>query len=113
MKLSVINFVEGVISCFGEKFLRRPNEADLARLLHVEEEHGFLGMIGSIDCMHWTWKNYPIAWAGQYAGRSSKPTIILEVVASYDLWIWHAFFRTLGTCNTCTSSIGLLFLMMS
>ncbi|XP_028076045.1 uncharacterized protein LOC114278231 [Camellia sinensis] len=24
---------------------------------------------------------------------SKKPTIILEAVASYDLWIWHAFFR--------------------
>ncbi|GJZ70205.1 putative nuclease HARBI1 [Tanacetum coccineum] len=38
-------------------------------------------------------------WAGQYAGRSGKPTIILEAVASYDLWIWHAFFGTPGSCN--------------
>nr|GEW86673.1 RNA-directed DNA polymerase, eukaryota, nucleotide-binding alpha-beta plait domain protein [Tanacetum cinerariifolium] len=30
---------------------------------------------------------------------SSKPTIILEVVASYDLWIWHAFFGTPSSCN--------------
>ncbi|KAJ9546877.1 hypothetical protein OSB04_019420 [Centaurea solstitialis] len=28
--------------------------------------------------------------------RSGKPTIILEVVASHDLWIWHAFFGTPG-----------------
>ncbi|KAL5552874.1 hypothetical protein UlMin_040275 [Ulmus minor] len=33
------------------------------------------------------WKNCPITWAGQYAGRSGSPTIILEAVADYDIWI--------------------------
>nr|KAJ0207271.1 hypothetical protein LSAT_V11C500242770 [Lactuca sativa] len=37
---AVIKFVEGVIACFGEKYLRRPNEVDLARLLYVGEERG-------------------------------------------------------------------------
>lgn len=96
---ALIRFVEGVISCFSQEYLRRPNEEDLRRLLHVGAERGFPGMIGSIDCMHWEWKNCPTAWAGQYAGRSGKPTIILEAVASHDLWIWHAFFGTPGTCN--------------
>jgi hypothetical protein len=27
-----------------------------------------------------------------YRGDFKKTTIILEVVASFDLWIWHAFF---------------------
>jgi hypothetical protein len=27
-----------------------------------------------------------------YSGHVQAPTIILEVVASKDLWIWHAFF---------------------
>ena len=27
------------------------------------------------------------------------PTLILEAVASYDLWIWHAFFGCPGTIN--------------
>ncbi|XP_022040837.1 uncharacterized protein LOC110943395 [Helianthus annuus] len=98
-RASLIKFVEGVISCFGQEYLRRPNNGDLARLLHVGAYRGFPGMVGSIDCMHWEWKNCPTAWAKQYAGRSGKRTIILEVVASYDLWIWHAFFGTLGTCN--------------
>ncbi|KAK9073354.1 hypothetical protein SSX86_007678 [Deinandra increscens subsp. villosa] len=96
---ALTHFVVGVISCFGQEYLRKPNENDLARLLHVGKERGFPGMIGSIDCMHWEWKNCPSAWAGQYAGRSGKPTIVLEAVASYDLWIWHAFFGTPGSCN--------------
>ncbi|CAN1350342.1 hypothetical protein LINPERPRIM_LOCUS42130 [Linum perenne] len=41
-------------------------------------------MIGSIDCMHWEWKNCPTAWVGQYTGYKRKPTIVLEAVASYD-----------------------------
>ncbi|CAN1249305.1 hypothetical protein LINPERPRIM_LOCUS7101 [Linum perenne] len=43
-------------------------------------------MIGSIDCMHWEWKNCP-AWDGQCTGYKKKPTIVLEAVASYDTWI--------------------------
>ncbi|CAN0905751.1 hypothetical protein LINGRAHAP2_LOCUS23851 [Linum grandiflorum] len=72
---------------------------DLRRLLDHSSCRGFPGMIGSIDCMHWEWKNCPTAWAGQYTGYKKKPTIVLEVVASYDTWIWHAFFGTPGSNN--------------
>ncbi|XP_051113745.1 uncharacterized protein LOC127239577 [Andrographis paniculata] len=93
-------FVEGICSLFGEEYLRRPNSTDVQRLLFVAETRGFPGMLGSIDCMHWEWKNYPAAWKGQFErGDHGKPTVILEAVASYDLWIWHAFFGTPGTCN--------------
>ncbi|XP_020271530.1 uncharacterized protein LOC109846695 [Asparagus officinalis] len=34
-----------------------------------------------------------------YIGRSGSPTIILEAVADYDLWIWHAYFGMPGTNN--------------
>ncbi|XP_074293680.1 uncharacterized protein LOC141620807 [Silene latifolia] len=95
----ITKFVDSVITQFGNQYLRRPNGQDVARLLHVGEERGFPGMMGSIDCMHWQWKNCPTAWQGQYAGRSGKATIILEAVASYDLWIWHAFFGTPSSLN--------------
>uniref|UniRef100_A0A0D3AC53 Myb-like domain-containing protein n=1 Tax=Brassica oleracea var. oleracea TaxID=109376 RepID=A0A0D3AC53_BRAOL len=45
------------------------------------------------------WKNCPTAWKGQYTRGSGKPTIVLEAVASEDLWIWHAFFGPPGTLN--------------
>ncbi|WZZ39800.1 hypothetical protein YC2023_036059 [Brassica napus] len=81
------NFTEGVIQLFGDEYLRRPTPEDLQRLLDIGEIRGFPGMIGSIDCMHWEWKNCPTAWKGQYTRGSGKPTIVLEAVASEDLWI--------------------------
>ncbi|XP_026450524.1 uncharacterized protein LOC113350597 [Papaver somniferum] len=42
--------------------------------------------------MHWVWTGCPTYWVGQYKGHYAKPTIILEDAASYDCWIWHAFF---------------------
>jgi hypothetical protein len=34
-----------------------------------------------------------------YMGDIKYPTIILEVVASHDRWIWHAFFGVTGSNN--------------
>ncbi|XP_010469173.1 PREDICTED: uncharacterized protein LOC104749279 isoform X1 [Camelina sativa] len=93
------HFVKAIINCFGDEYLRRPIPEDLQRLLDIGELHGFSGMIGSIDCMHWEWKNCPTACKGQYTCGSGKPTIVLEAVASQDLWIWHAFFGPPGALN--------------
>ena len=93
------HFTDAVILLFGEEYLRRPNPEDLQRLLDIGEIRGFPGMIGSIDCMHWEWKNCPTAWKGQYTRGSGKPTLVLEAVASQDLWIWHAYFGSPGTLN--------------
>ncbi|XP_023735879.1 uncharacterized protein LOC111883791 [Lactuca sativa] len=96
----VKKFVKAIISVFGDEYLRRPTVEYLQRLLHLGHERGFLGMLGSIDCMHWEWKNCPVPWHGQYArGDHESPTIMLEAVASQDLWIWHAFFGLPGTLN--------------
>ncbi|CAK8531259.1 unnamed protein product [Lathyrus sativus] len=93
-------FVIGVCTIFGAQCMRRPNNEDIARLLQINVTHGFPGMLGSIDCMHWKWKNYRVAWKSQFSrGDHGKPTIMLEVVTSQDLWIWHAYFGTTGSNN--------------
>lgn len=92
-------FVQAVISLYSDKYLRSPTKHDVARLLMDGESRGFPGILGSIDCMHRKWKNCPTAWKGMYSGRKREATIILEAVASYDLWIWHAFFGLPGSNN--------------
>ncbi|KAL0004138.1 hypothetical protein SO802_011699 [Lithocarpus litseifolius] len=96
---SLKQFVKVVVSIFFEEYLRSPNNNDIARLLAVGQHRGFPGMLGSIDCMHWKWKNCPSKWKGQYIGHTRDPTIILEIVASYDLWIWYAFCGLPGSHN--------------
>jgi hypothetical protein len=96
---SLKRFCRAVTGVFEETYLRAPTEEDVKKLLQVGEERGLPGMLGSLDCVHWSWKNCPTAWQGQYTGKEKEPTVILEAVASYDLWIWHAFFGMLGSHN--------------
>ncbi|AAF97981.1 F21J9.3 [Arabidopsis thaliana] len=96
---SLKRFCRAIVEVFACRYLRSPDANDVARLLHIGESRGFPRMLGSLDCMHWKWKNCPTAWGGQYAGRSRSPTIILEAVADYDLWIWHAYFGLPGSNN--------------
>ncbi|XP_071700050.1 protein ALP1-like [Rutidosis leptorrhynchoides] len=94
-------FCKCVLQLYVDEYLRKPTSGDIARLYSAhEEKHGFKGMLGSIDCMHWQWRNFPVSWKGQYtSGHQKHPTIVLEAVASYDTWIWHAFFGAAGANN--------------
>lgn len=88
-RLCLDNFNMCVMDLFMLEFLRKPTWSDIQSIYEKHEgEHGFPGMLGSIDCMHWAWKNFLVAWQGQL-GRGDKryPTIMLEAVASQDLWI--------------------------
>ena len=84
---------------FGYAYLREPNAADTTRLMTINVDRGFPGMLGSINHMHWKWKNCPFAWQGQYKGHVKGSTILLEAVASQDLWICHTFFGMAGSQN--------------
>ena len=44
-------------------------------------------------------ENCLVTWKGMYVGHVREPTIVLEAIASYDLWIWHAFFGLPGSHN--------------
>nr|XP_043609620.1 uncharacterized protein LOC122581452 [Erigeron canadensis] len=95
------NYCIAIKYLYGEEYLRSPTSHDVARLYQAHEaRHHFPGMIGSIDCTHWSWRNCPSGLRGQYhRGDHERPTIILEAVASYDLWFWHAYFGVAGSNN--------------
>ena len=80
-------FCRAIVEVFAERYLRAPTSHNVARPLDIGQSRDFSRMLGSLDCMHWRYKNCPMAWVGQYAGHSVSPTIILEAVADYDLWI--------------------------
>ena len=66
---SMDRFCDAVVSIFSAEYLRHPTVADLERLLKIGAKRGFPGMLGSLDCMHWQWKNCPAGWAGQFQGK--------------------------------------------
>ncbi|GJV90385.1 protein translocase subunit SecA2, chloroplastic isoform X1 [Tanacetum coccineum] len=64
----LMHFYNGVIELYGEEYLRRPTQTDVEKLYAFHENKHGRGDSGS------------------------EPFILLEAVASQDLWIWHAFF---------------------
>ncbi|CAL8994875.1 unnamed protein product, partial [Prunus brigantina] len=66
---SLVRFCDAMETLYTKDYLRRPTPKDLQRLLQKTKSRGFPRMIGSIDCMHWQWKNCPTAWQGDYGNR--------------------------------------------
>ncbi|XP_071718393.1 uncharacterized protein [Rutidosis leptorrhynchoides] len=55
-------FCRCILELYVDEYLRKPTSSDIARLYSAhEEKHGFKGMLGSIDCMHWQWWNCPVS----------------------------------------------------
>ncbi|GJS47701.1 zinc finger, CCHC-type containing protein [Tanacetum coccineum] len=77
------NFTKCIYILYVEEYLRKPSSEDIEKTyaLH-EEKHGLPGMLESIDCMHWNWKNCPKALHGQFKRKHHKyPILMLEAVA--------------------------------
>jgi hypothetical protein len=99
--LCVKKFIKVVSnSMFRERYFSffTPTDAKRVEALH-HEKHGIRGMLGSLDCSHFVWGNCPVAHHGQYQGKEGKPTIVVEALADYNLYAWHAVFGYAGTLN--------------
>ena len=82
-------FCDAIIETYSRDYLRRPTSHDVACLYEAHEaRHHIPGMLGSLDCTHFVWRNCPMELRGQYKrGDHEYPTIMMEAVASQDLWI--------------------------
>ncbi|XP_076940247.1 uncharacterized protein LOC143609364 [Bidens hawaiensis] len=94
-------FCECISQLYHKKYLSRSTQSDVQNIYEVHQQrHVFSRMLGSLDCTHGPWEACSVTWQGQYHRNDHDgPTIILEAVASFDLWIWHAFFGMLGANN--------------
>ncbi|GJZ03269.1 ALP1-like protein isoform X1 [Tanacetum coccineum] len=97
----LVNLTKCIYIIYVEEYLRRTTLEGFEKTyaLH-KEKHGLPGMLESIDCMHWDWRNYPKALHAQFKRRDHKyPTLMLEAVADQKLWIWHVYFWGSGANN--------------
>ncbi|XP_071728710.1 uncharacterized protein [Rutidosis leptorrhynchoides] len=68
------NFCKCVFHMYGPEYLRKPNAQDVQRLTTKHAQiHGFSGMLGSIDCMHWAWRNCPARRKGHHTRAGEAP----------------------------------------
>jgi len=93
-RLCLNTFVRSLREVFEDEYLRTPTRDDI-RLLHKLHlwKHKIPGMLGSLDVSHFRWKNCPKALHGQFKGRDKKPSVALESLTDYNMWIWH------GSCG--------------
>jgi hypothetical protein len=95
-------YADTVRSLYSEEYLRVPDSVDMKNITKLHQDvHRVEGMFGSLDCMHNGWKNCPKAWQASYKSgkESGGPTVVLEAVADYHLWFWHAWFGYEGSLN--------------
>jgi hypothetical protein len=74
-------FCLAIRALFEDYYMRQPTQADFDKQLAVNEARGFPGMFASLDCMHWEWKNCPVAWQGDFGDKNGRKSIILEAIA--------------------------------
>lgn len=96
----VKQFCCSIVELYSERYLNCPSEEEMKAITQFNSSRGFPGLLGSLDCMHWVWKNAPKAFQGQFKGyKKNASTMVLEAIVSHDLYFWHAFFGSPGSLN--------------
>jgi hypothetical protein len=99
-RVALAEFDQMMKQLYQAEYLRIPTAEDLINISRLHKEaHKFDGMFGSLDCMHVVWNKCPVAWQGSFKGAKGKPTVVLEAIADYHLWFWHAAFGYCGSMN--------------
>ncbi|GJY31896.1 reverse transcriptase domain-containing protein [Tanacetum coccineum] len=56
-----------IMELYMPKYLRKPTFEDVVKIQQKHNNvHDFPGILRSIDCMHWEWKNCPVSWQVEY-----------------------------------------------
>ncbi len=92
-------FCNGVNSVYGDEALWHQTLDNINRLLDEGKAAGIPGYIGSIDCIHWHWKNCPSTWKGVFQGEEEVLTVSLEATVNFSTRSWHFTFGSPGALN--------------
>ena len=101
-RLCMRKLVRGIVECssISEVYLHTPTKSDAFKIESLHKKvHDLSGCLGSLDVTKIHWGQCPAGWRGQFQGKEGYPTIGLEPVADYNLWIWHSAFGYPGSLN--------------
>ena len=83
-----------------ERFLKIMGKNDAREVCSLhKEKHKIDGMLGSLDCVHFPWKNCPVALQGDHLDKDGNFSLVMEAVSDYNLYIWFASIGWAGTQN--------------
>ena len=96
--------------CFGQfvemvpevlkNWTKWPDDEEAKKICDEHEaQHGFKGMLGSLDCLHWHWGQCMMIDHYAYCGKSGKPTIVLEAICQKNLKFLYFNFGAPGVQN--------------
>lgn len=89
---SMKRYVTAIRAVFGPYHLQELTREDFVQNLRINVDQGFIGIIVSIGCMHYQWRNFPVARQGHFCNKDGNCSIILEAIADQSLYIWYVFF---------------------
>ena len=92
-------FCRWVIRTYSDEFINTWGEAETKEEMEMNAKRGFPGMMGSIDCTHWQWKNCPMAWQGMYQDRNHKKSIVAEAICGHDMYFYQVYVGLPGSLN--------------
>lgn len=92
-------FVKEILEVYDRTYYRHPTEEYLRCTSYINEARGFSGRLRSQDLQHWKWNNCSIAWERQLKGKKGCKTIVLELIAYSEIWIWCEMFESSGSLN--------------
>ncbi|XP_071718989.1 uncharacterized protein [Rutidosis leptorrhynchoides] len=73
-------FCKCIFHLYATEYLRKPTAQDVQHLTTKHAQiHGFLGMLGSINCIHWRWRNCTARWRGHYTRGSNNDMNLLNL----------------------------------
>nr|GEX29187.1 hypothetical protein [Tanacetum cinerariifolium] len=103
---SIRQLAYGVHAEFLDEYMQISKRSSHLTLDHFCLKARVSGDVRNPDCTDWEWFSCPYAFKAQYIRRDHGPNpfILLEAVASQDLWIWHAFFGVAGSNNDINGS---------
>ena len=101
-RLCLRKLTKGIVLCssISDYYLRTPSKSDARKIVALHKKvYGIDGCMGCLDVTKIHWGACPVAWKGQFEGKEGFPTIGLEAVSDYNLWIWHSAFGFPGSLN--------------
>ena len=98
-RTALYDFCQFMIRKYGPEYLGKWDTDEMVAEEEANAARGFPGMIGSIDCCHWEWKNCPIRHQGMFQDRNRKRSIVVEAIAGHDMYIFQAFVGLPGSLN--------------